>query len=62
MAAYSLVFSGSTPLGNLYAGVITDSFGPGWGFAACGAAILILMALMVFMRIKASRIKSLTDM
>lgn len=62
MGAYSLVFAGSTPLGNLYAGVISDSFGPGWGFAACGLAILILMALTLFIRSRAPRVKSSTDM
>lgn len=59
MGAYSLVFAGSTPLGNLYTGVITDRFGPGWGFIACGAAILILMTLTIFVRINASRHKVL---
>lgn len=44
MSVYSLVFSGSTPLGNLYAGVITDNFGARVGFAACGIIIILLLA------------------
>lgn len=43
MSVYTLVFSGSTPIGNLYAGAITDRYGPRIGFAACGVIIIILM-------------------
>jgi MFS family permease len=43
MSVYSLVFAGSTPIGNLYAGVITEHFGPSVGFAACGLIIILLM-------------------
>ncbi len=50
MSVYSLVFAGSTPLGNLYAGLITDRFGPRAGFAACGGIIIILMAMMLLKR------------
>jgi predicted MFS family arabinose efflux permease len=48
MSVYSLVFSGSTPIGNLYAGIITEKLGPQAGFAACGLIIVLLMALMLF--------------
>jgi MFS family permease len=51
MSVYSLVFSGSTPLGNLYAGSISDRFNARIGFAACGIAILILMVpLLLYMK------------
>lgn len=50
MSVYTLAFGGSTPPGNLYAGLFTDGLGPAAGFFACGAAILILLALMVFLR------------
>lgn len=53
MSVYSLVFAGSTPIGNLYAGAITDRFGARIGFAACGAAIILLMIpIYVFIRRK----------
>ena len=43
MSVYTLVFAGSTPLGNLYAGLLTDHFNARIGFAACGAIIIVLM-------------------
>jgi MFS family permease len=43
MSIYSLVFAGSTPIGNLFAGSITDKFNARIGFAACGGIILLLM-------------------
>lgn len=46
MSVYTLVFGGSTPLGNLYAGVITDRFNSRIGFAACGIIIILLFILL----------------
>jgi MFS family permease len=43
MSVYTLVFAGSTPLGNLYAGLFADRFNARIGFAACGAIIILLM-------------------
>ena len=43
MSVYTLVFAGSTPLGNLYAGLFTERFNARIGFAACGAIIILLM-------------------
>jgi len=43
MSVYSLVFAGSTPIGNLYAGAIAEHLSASMGFVACGAIILILM-------------------
>ena len=43
MSVYTLVFAGSTPFGNLYAGLITQYFSARMGFAACGAIIILLM-------------------
>lgn len=48
MSVYTLVMQGTTPMGNLYAGAITDSFGPGMGFIACGAAIIVLLLPVLF--------------
>lgn len=43
MSVYTLVFSGSTPIGNLYAGLFTEHFNARIGFVACGAIIVVLM-------------------
>jgi len=49
MSVYTLVFAGSTPLGNLFAGLLTERFNARIGFAACGAAIIVLMIpLMIY--------------
>jgi MFS family permease len=51
MSVYSLVFGGSTPLGNLYAGYITDRFGPRVGFAACGLIVALpILCIYAFWR------------
>jgi len=47
MSVYTLVFAGSTPLGNLYAGLLTQHFNARIGFAACGAIIIVLMVLLM---------------
>ena len=43
MSVYTLVFAGSTPFGNLYAGLFAEHFNARIGFAACGAIIIVLM-------------------
>ena len=43
MSVYTLVFAGSTPFGNLYAGLFAEHFNARIGFAACGAIIILLM-------------------
>lgn len=43
MSVYALVFAGSTPIGNLYAGYFAEHFGPKIGFAACGSIIILLL-------------------
>ncbi len=50
MSIYTLVFAGSTPVGNLYAGFVADRLGPRAGFLACGGAILLLSAVLWFFR------------
>jgi len=45
MSIYSLVFVGSTPVGNLYAGSAAEFIGPQYGFAACGLIVLLLLAI-----------------
>jgi MFS family permease len=52
MSVYTLVFSGSTPIGNLYAGVADDYIGARFGFAACGVIVLILLIPMYLYKLK----------
>ncbi len=52
MSVYTLVFAGSTPIGNLYAGIFADKFNARIGFIACGAIILILMLPLLLYRAK----------
>ncbi|KNY29900.1 MFS transporter [Pseudobacteroides cellulosolvens] len=49
MSVYSLVFAGTTPIGNLFAGTITERFGPNIGFTACGTMIVtVLVPILIF--------------
>lgn len=43
---YSLVIAGSSPIGNLYSGVLSDRFGVRAGCAACGVTALICLAIL----------------
>jgi MFS family permease len=47
MAAYNLVFTGSTPFGALYAGEICEALGPGTGFLVSGIIGLVFMFLIL---------------
>ena len=60
MSVYSLVFAGSTPLGNLYAGFITQHFSARIGFAACGAIIILLMIPIYIYLIRKRKSSQLT--
>jgi len=51
MSVYTLVFAGSTPFGNLYAGLFAEHFNARIGFAACGGIIILLMVpLLIYIR------------
>lgn len=53
MSIYTLVFSGTTPFGNLYAGLFAEHFNARVGFVACGAIIIMLMIpLFIYIRIR----------
>ena len=55
MSVYSLSFVGTTPIGNLFAGSVTEKLGPNAGFLACGLVTLFLVAgilLFVYFRKK----------
>lgn len=47
MSVYTLAFAGTTPLGNFFAGSLTEKFGPGIGFFMCGlvTGVLVLAVL-----------------
>ncbi|MCX7028230.1 MAG: MFS transporter [Spirochaetes bacterium] len=49
MSAYNLVFVGSTPIGALFIGKVSDSWGPATGFWLSGAICLVFLAVMIFM-------------
>ena len=51
MSVYTLVFAGSTPFGNLYAGLFAEHFNARIGFASCGGIIILLMIpLLIYKR------------
>lgn len=52
MSVYTLVFAGSTPIGNFYAGIIAEKFDARIGFIACGGIIVILMISLFIFRIQ----------
>lgn len=52
MSIYSLVFAGTTPIGNLYAGFMTEHFGYQGGFIACGVICLVLLSFFGLFQIK----------
>jgi MFS family permease len=47
VSVYSLVVSGSTPLGNLFAGAVSERFGARAGFTICGALIVVLLLALL---------------
>lgn len=48
MSAYTLAYAGTLPLGNLFAGKISEGLGARAGFLACGGAILALLLPLYF--------------
>jgi MFS family permease len=56
MAAYNLVFVGSTPIGALYAGKISDVLGANMGFFVSGViGVVFLGAMLIFVTPRAFR-------
>lgn len=49
MSVYTLVFAGSTPFGSMFAGGVTELFGPKGGFIACGLSAILLLAIAMFL-------------
>ncbi|MHB8065973.1 MAG: MFS transporter, partial [Ruminiclostridium sp.] len=52
MGLYSLVFIGTTPIGNLLTGTITQNFGPNMSFLTCGTVTAVLMTLLYVIKRK----------
>ncbi len=49
MSVYSLVFAGSTPVGNLFAGYMADRFGADGAFIACGLLCIVPCSIILFL-------------
>jgi predicted MFS family arabinose efflux permease len=47
MSVYTLAFNGTTPIGNIFAGAITERFGPNFGFFGCGFVALIFVVTVI---------------
>lgn len=61
MSLYTMIFMGSTPFGNLFAGFFTERFSPRWGFSSCGIAVLVCMLGLVGKNLLSSQKKSEDD-
>lgn len=62
MSVYSLVFQGSTPIGNLFAGGITEKLGSNAGFLACGViALLLLVPIIIGIRNSRANLEKATS-
>jgi len=48
MSVYSLVFAGSTPIGNLFAGYVADRYGANGAFISNGVLTLVLCLLIIW--------------
>jgi predicted MFS family arabinose efflux permease len=56
MSVYTLAFAGTTPIGNFFAGSVTERFGANMGFLACGAVTIVLIAGILIRENKVSRV------
>jgi len=48
MSVYSFAFAGTTPIGNLFAGSLTERLGPGMGFLLCGVVSGVFILLITY--------------
>lgn len=55
MSVYTLAFAGTTPIGNFFAGSITEKFGPDLGFFLCGAVTGVLILALIALSIRKER-------
>lgn len=53
MSVYSLVFAGSTPIGNLFSGFVAEKYGAGATFIISGSStIVLIMLLLTWVRLR----------
>lgn len=52
MSVYSLIVAGSTPIGNLFAGAISDRYSASLGFIICGAVIVLVLLPVYILRVR----------
>ena len=54
MSVYAFSFMGTTPMGNVFAGIITERFGSGMGFLICGVltGLFIILIAISFVLMK----------
>ena len=55
MSVYSLVFAGSTPVGNAFVGFVSDRYGAAIAFALSGIITITLVLLVILITLKRSR-------
>jgi sugar phosphate permease len=53
MSVYTMVFGGVTPIGNLFAGAVSDKWGGRAGFVICAVTVIVFVGVIrYFMRDK----------
>ena len=55
MSCYTLVFAGTTPLGNPFTGTVANNFGVQTAFTVNGLITLVLIAFMLYLKYRADR-------
>ncbi|ADY55355.1 major facilitator superfamily MFS_1 [Syntrophobotulus glycolicus DSM 8271] len=50
MGVYSMVFTGTTPIGNLFSGIVTQKFGANASFITCGGLCTLLVLLLYLVK------------
>ena len=48
ISVYALIFAGSSPIGSLFTGSMSNSYGTSNAFIICGVIVLLLMTIIVF--------------
>ena len=58
MSVYTLIVSGSAPIGNSFAGTVMEKSGPDIGYLVCGlVTIVLVVSLLLFRKINSSNIE-----
>lgn len=52
MSVYTLAMGGSTPIGNLFTGYVTDRFGPQIAFIVNGAVVILFLLIILMLKRK----------